>query len=52
MGIIVEPYALAQFMPAVGITDRVGKHAILCAKERKKAIVDVPHREESGPRQR
>jgi hypothetical protein len=38
MGIIVEPYVLAQFMPAVvvSITARVGKHAILCASRRTK----------------
>jgi hypothetical protein len=38
MGIIVEPYTLPQFVPAVviGITARGGKHAILCTKERTK----------------
>jgi len=38
MGIIVEPYALARFMPVVvvDITARVGKHAILCASRRTK----------------
>jgi hypothetical protein len=53
MGIIVEPYALARFMPAVvvGITAKVGKHAVQCAKERTKERW-VSRREVSGPRWR
>jgi len=46
MGITVEPYVLAWFMPVVvvGITARVGRHAILCTSRTKERWVSHTER--------